>query len=254
MARNDRGRHLRHRIRADLSRPAADIGIACRGVSLYDAVLRRARLLCLSRRTAARTAMGRAGPELRRRRARHRCPAGQCRRQRPDGRSVDRRRRRAVGGHDADRQGDRADQGARRKGPRPSGRGVDTDSGLCGVDIGRNHQPCSRAAVAVTAGLSVVLGGGPDVHVVVRAGEDLFGQQIVGLHLHHAAVRRGGRLLHPARQADGDLRRRGAIGDRRALSRQQARNGAGANREISNPSRSATMHPWPIRPSSRHRA
>ena len=101
---------------------------------------------------------------------------------------------------------------------------------LCGVDIGRNHHPCSRAAVAVAAGLSGVLGGGPDVPVVVRAGEDLFGQQIVGLHLHHAAVRRGGRVFHPARHADDRLRRRGAVGDRRALSRQPARSGAGGNR------------------------
>ena len=39
---------------------------------------------------------------------------------------------------------------------------------------------------------------GPDVPVVVRAGENLFGQQVVGLHLHHAAVRRGRRyfILH----------------------------------------------------------
>ena len=61
-------------------------------------------------------AMGRAGPELCRRRARDRRAAGQCRCQSPAGRSPDRRRRRAVGGHDADRQGDRADQGRRRKG------------------------------------------------------------------------------------------------------------------------------------------
>jgi hypothetical protein len=43
------GRHLRHRIRADLSRPAADLGIARRGVSVHRAVLRSPRLPCLSR-------------------------------------------------------------------------------------------------------------------------------------------------------------------------------------------------------------
>ena len=57
---------------------------------------------------------------------------------------------------------------------------------------GETDHPCARAAVAVAVGLSGVLGGGPDVPAVVCAGEDLFGQQIVGLHLHHAAVRRGG--------------------------------------------------------------
>ena len=54
----------------------------------------------------------------------------------------------------------------------------------------------------------------------------LFGQQALGLHLHHAAVRRGGELLHHARRTDGRLRRRGAAGDYRALSRQQAGIGA----------------------------
>jgi hypothetical protein len=51
------------------------------------------------------------------------------------------------------------------------------------------------AAVAVADGLSGVLGGRIDVPVVVCAGENLFGQQIVGLHLHHAAVRRGRRYF-----------------------------------------------------------
>ena len=58
------------------------------------------------------------------------------------------------------------------------------------------------AAVAVAAGLSGVLGGRADIPVVVCAGEDLFGQQTVRLHLHHAAVRRGRELFHPARHAD----------------------------------------------------
>ena len=69
----------------------------------------------LSRRTAARAAMGRAGPEFCRGRAGDRRPPGQCRCQGLAGRPPDRRRRRAVGGHHADRQGHRADQGAARK-------------------------------------------------------------------------------------------------------------------------------------------
>ena len=68
----------------------------------------------------------------------------------------------------------------------------------CRLDIGRNHHPRSRAAVAVVAGLSGVLGGGSDVHVVVRPGENLLRQQTVSLHLRHAAVRRRRQLFHPA--------------------------------------------------------
>src|SRR5207244_1257148 len=64
VVRRERGHDLRYRIRADLSRPAADIGVARRGVSVYGAILRRARLVCLSRRTAAGAAMGRSGPEF----------------------------------------------------------------------------------------------------------------------------------------------------------------------------------------------
>ena len=45
VARRVRGRDVRHRVRADLSRPAAYVGVARGGVSLYRAVLRRARLL-----------------------------------------------------------------------------------------------------------------------------------------------------------------------------------------------------------------
>jgi len=44
--------------RADLSRIAADIRLARGGVPLYRAVLCRAGLLSISRRTAARVAMG----------------------------------------------------------------------------------------------------------------------------------------------------------------------------------------------------
>ena len=39
---------------------------------------------------------------------------------------------------------------------------------------------------------------GLDIPVVVRAGENLFGEQALCLHLHHAAVRRGCQLLHHA--------------------------------------------------------
>ncbi len=58
-----------------------DLGVARGGVSLYRAVLRGARLLPVSRRTAARLAMGRAGAVFLRRRAGDRGAAGQCRRQ-----------------------------------------------------------------------------------------------------------------------------------------------------------------------------
>ena len=47
-------------------------------------------------------------------------------------------------------------------------------------------------------------------------------EQIVVVHLHHAAVRRRRRLLHHARYVDHRVRRRGAAGHRRALSREQA--------------------------------
>ena len=59
----------------------------------------------------------------------------------------------------------------RGKGARLSGGAIDPDSRACRVDIGRNHHPRSRAAVAGAAGLSGVLGGGSDVPVVVRAGK-----------------------------------------------------------------------------------
>ena len=96
--------------------PVADLGLARGGVPLHRAVLRRARLLYLPRRAAARGAMGGAGPELCRRRARDRRSAGQCRCQRAVRRSPDRRRRRAVGGDHADRQGDAADRAPAEKG------------------------------------------------------------------------------------------------------------------------------------------
>src|SRR5207248_7394 len=74
MGRRDCRRDFRHRIRADLSRPAADIGVARGGVSVYCAILCRARLVCLSRRTVAGAAMGWPGAEFRRRRAGDRGP------------------------------------------------------------------------------------------------------------------------------------------------------------------------------------
>ena len=77
---------------------------------------------------------------------------------------------------------------------------------------------CAHVAVAYQA-IWVV---GLTFTAVVRAGEDLFGQQTVGLHLHHAAVRRGRRLFHHARHADAGVRRRRAAGHRRALSREPA--------------------------------
>ena len=135
--------HLRHRIRADLSRPAADLGIARGGVSLHRAVLRGARLLSVSRRAAARVAMGRTGLELCRRRTRDRRAAGQCRCRCPARRSPDRRRRRAVGGDHATGQGHRAAQGAGGKGPRLPGGDVDPDPRLSRRGFRANESPMS---------------------------------------------------------------------------------------------------------------
>ena len=73
---------------------------------------------------------------------------------------------------------------------------------LRGVGLGRTNNPCSRAAVGVAAGLPGVLGGRADVPAVVCADQDLFRQQAVGLHLHHAAVRRRRQLFHHARHPD----------------------------------------------------
>ena len=111
---------------------------------------------------------GGLGLELCRCRARDRRAAGRCRCESPAWRPADRRRRRAVGGHDADRQGHPADQGPARKRPWLSGGDLDPDPGARGLDIGRNHQPCSRAAVAVATGLSGVLGRRTDVPDVAR--------------------------------------------------------------------------------------
>jgi drug/metabolite transporter (DMT)-like permease len=79
-----------------------------------------------------------------------------------------------------------------------------------------------RPAGAVADGLSGHLGGRIDVSVVVHAGQNLFRQQVVGVYLHHPAVWRGGELFHHARHPDPGVRRRGAIGDCRAVSGEQA--------------------------------
>ncbi len=55
-----------------------------------------------------------------------------------------------------------------------------------------DHPPHPVAAVAGPDGLPGDLGRGNHVHALVRAGEDLFGQQIVGFYLHHPFVWRGG--------------------------------------------------------------
>ncbi len=57
------------------------------------------------------------------------------------------------------------------------------------------HVPGSARAIGHR--LSGDLGRGSDLCGLVRAGAVLFRQQIVGLQLHHAAVRRGGELFHP---------------------------------------------------------
>src|SRR5437016_2208479 len=82
-----------------------------------------------------------------------------------------------------------------------------------GLVLGRAHHPYPKPVVAVAARLSVVLGGRADVHLVVRAGKGLFGQQALSVHFHHAAVRRGRELFHPARQADARFRRGCGAGD-----------------------------------------
>ena len=58
------------------------------------------------------------------------------------------RRRRAVGRNHAGREDHATDHGARRKGAGLSGRDVDPDSGLCGLDLRRDHYPGSRPAGA----------------------------------------------------------------------------------------------------------
>src|SRR5258705_4234598 len=210
-------------MRADLPRPVADIGIARGVVSLHRAVFRGAGFLSVSRRAAARVAMERAGLKLRRRGAGDRGSPAQCRCQRAAGRSDDRRRRRIVGGHHFAGEGDAAAAGAAGKGARLPGGAVDPDSGVRGVDFGRNHDQGSRSAGAVADGLSGVLGGRIDVSAVVHTGQNLFRQQAVGVYLHHTIVWRGGELLHHARHPDLGVRRRGPAGDSGALSREPAR-------------------------------
>ncbi len=67
-----------------------------------------------------------------------------------------------------------------------------------GLVQGRDHHAYAQRLVAVAAGLSGLLGGRADIPAVVYAGEVLFGQQALRLHLHHAAVRRGRELFHHA--------------------------------------------------------
>ena len=121
---------------------------------------------------------------------------------RPARRSHDGRRRRAVGRDHADRQGHAAALRRAGEGAGLSGRDLDPDPRRRRLAVRRKDHPMSRGRCALGDGLSGDLGGGSDLHAVVRAGADLFRQQIVGLHLHHAAVRRGGELFHPARYAD----------------------------------------------------
>ena len=74
----------------------------------------------------------------------------------------------------------------------------DSDSRPGRMDLRRADHPRSQRTVAFVVVLPGVLGGRIDVHAVVRAGEDLFGQQTVGLHVRHTAVRRRRQLFHLA--------------------------------------------------------
>ena len=92
------------------------------------------------------------------------------------------------------------------------------------------HMP--ERAVDLAVGLSGDLGGGLHLRDLVRTDKDLLAEQIVVVHLHHAAVRRRRRVLHHARYLDHRLRRRGAPGDRGALSREQAGSEGHAGSEL----------------------
>ena len=81
---------------------------------------------------------------------------------------------------------------ARGKGPGLPGGALGPDSGVCGLDFGRNPDPGSRPAGADADGLSGGLGGRIDLFDLVCAGQDLFRQQIVGIYLYHPFVWRGG--------------------------------------------------------------
>ena len=101
------GCRLRHRIRADLSRAAADVGLARGGVSLYRAVFRRAWLLTgywasgCAPRNGRGSALSFAGVALA-----IGMPQADVDAEHAVGRPPDRRRRRAMGGNDLDREGD----------------------------------------------------------------------------------------------------------------------------------------------------
>ena len=90
----------------------------------------------------------------------------------------------------------------RRERPRLPGGALHPDSGLRSMDFRRASSPMFRGRCRCRCWPIRRSGWWADVPVVVRAGEDLFGQQIVGLHLHHAVVRRGGGVFHHARHAD----------------------------------------------------
>jgi len=162
------------RIRADLSRPAADLGVRA-VVFLTRAVFRGARLLCVSRRAAARSQWG-GWPELRRRGAGDRRAAGQCRRRCPARRSPDRRR----GALWARPAAVKATALIRAPAKRASATRWRCRSrfSVSRHGLGRTIDPYARAAVAVAAGLPGVLGGRPDVPAVVHAGENLFASKL----------------------------------------------------------------------------
>ncbi len=74
----------------------------------------------------------------------------------------------------------------------------DPDSGLARLAFGRNHHPCPGLLALSLMAYQAILGGRMHVLAVVRAGQDLFGQQIVGIYLYHPFVWRGGELFHHA--------------------------------------------------------
>lgn len=112
---------------------------------------------------------------------------------------------------------------APEKAPRLPGRDLDPDSRVRRLDRRRADRARAERALDLAARLSGGLGGGLHFCHLVCDGEDLFGEQALCLHLRHAAVRRGRGLFHHARHVDPGVRRRRAAGDRRPLSRQQAR-------------------------------
>ena len=149
-SRPGRRHDVRHRVRADLPGPAAHLGVARGGVPLHRAVLRRARLLPGARRAAWRRRNGwgsrSALPESRSRSA-CRSPMSTARAAR---RSHDRRRRRALGGDHAGRQGRPRCASPRRKRrwairSRPRSRSWAWPPGCSGETITQTPSPLSLA-------------------------------------------------------------------------------------------------------------